>query len=125
MSDDRGSMTDPRSWGTAIRDVGPSYAVIFALLAVLAYLAFKVTPVVISLTTAIQQTTDVTASSALRQEHNQTTIIEQHGQMIQQNTEILSVISQQQKELSDQNTRILGLEADEKARSAHDALHSR
>ena len=108
-----------------IRDVGPSYAVIFALLALLSYLAFAGVPAIMVLAKSIQANTDITAASSLKAEQNQATIISQHGQMIEQNTELIKTVQDQQRELDSENTRILKLEADEYSRSAKDTLHGR
>ncbi len=117
-------MTDPRSWGAAIREAGPSYAVIFALIALLGYLAVQGVPAVMALTVAIQHNTDTVADTARdlanaqtatdsRQQKeldNEATMIEQHG-------ELISLLKTYSIETDD-------LWADKKARDAHAALRA-
>ena len=129
MAEQRGYVTDPKSWGAAIKEVGPNYAVIFALLALLGYLAFQGVPAVMALTGAIQRNTDVTSTSALRQEGNQTQIINQHGAMIQQNSQVLQqngqtldLLQKIQAREDHEDTRLDKLEADEYAHHARQVL---
>jgi hypothetical protein len=94
---------DPKSWAEAIRDVGPSYAVIFALLAILGYLAFKGVPEIMELTSAIQHNTDIVAASTVRQEKNQDALVanqtkgmELVPEMMAQHQHILSLLADRQ-----------------------------
>jgi hypothetical protein len=98
-----GGLMDPKSWGEAIQQVGPSYAVIFALLAILGYLAFKGVPEIMELTTAIQKNTDIVADSTVRQERNQEALIanqtkgmEVMPEMMAQHQHILSLLADRQ-----------------------------
>jgi hypothetical protein len=91
---------NPKTWGEAINEVGPTYAVIFALLAILGYLAFKGVPEIMELTKAIQSNTDVVASSAVRQEKNQEALIANQNkgmdfvpEMMAQHQHILSMLA--------------------------------
>ncbi len=89
-------MTDPKSWGQAISEIGIPGTTIIALLAILAYLAFKGVPAVVDLTLAINNST---AAAEKRQTSleagqanivtNQGTIIGNETLMIAQHTELL------------------------------------
>ena len=100
-----GKLTDPKSWGDAIKEVGAAYAIIFALIAVIGgigYVTIKVVsdqivPAIVMLTSAIQantdqsKATDLSVSGILAEQSkntqllvsNQSEIIEQHKAMQQ------------------------------------------
>ena len=99
------ALTDPKSWGDAIKEVGAAYAIIFALIAVIGgtgYVTIKVVsdrivPAIVMLTSAIQantdqsKATDLSVSGILAEQSkntqllvsNQSEIIEQHKAMQQ------------------------------------------
>jgi predicted PurR-regulated permease PerM len=126
---ERGYVTDPKSWGEAIRDVGPSYGVIFALLGMFAYLAFAGVPAINSMTLAIQ---DSTTAAAKRQEQilnwqntqtqlqvvstqNQTKIVEDQQEIIMQHGQMIDLMRGWSVQIDD-------LMADKKARDARATL---
>ena len=89
VAESRGAVTDPRSWGVFIKEVGVPGSTIFALLAILAYLAFKGVPAIVALSQAIQQNTDTVAATGAAAQKSQSenygnmqTMISQHGQII-------------------------------------------
>lgn len=122
---DTGNWKNPTSWAMAIQGVGPSYAIIFALLAMLGFLAFKGVPAVMALTMAIQQNTDEVAGLARGQEYNQALIIANQTKVIDNETEIIKQHESMQLLLDRTSTAIDDLIADDRARSAHDTLRKR
>jgi predicted HAD superfamily Cof-like phosphohydrolase len=91
---------DPRSWGDFVVEVGPSYAVIFALLAILGFLAFKGVPALINLTQAIQANTDqnvatekATHEVLAQNAQNSTAIISNQQQIIAQHDQMIKVLN--------------------------------
>jgi CHASE3 domain sensor protein len=119
---ERGYVTDPKTWAVAIRDVGPQYAVIFALLAVLGFLAFKGVPAVMDLASAIQRNTDSVLSVQKAEEWNQNIIVKNQGQVIDNETEIIKQHEEMRELLERQQSSVDDLIADEKARQAHEEL---
>ncbi len=75
-------LTDPKSWGQAIAEIGTSATTILALLAILAYLAFKGVPAVIDLTLAINNSTQAAEKRQTAIERNQETIISNQSTII-------------------------------------------
>lgn len=104
---ERGYVTDPKTWANAIITVGPQYAVIFALIAILAFLAFKGVPAIIALTEAIDRNSDQITGVAKAEEYNQsvivqnqTKIINNESDMIDQHGKILSLMANRETVLN-------------------------
>ncbi len=84
-----GTVVDPKSWGEAINRIGPTYAVIFAMLALGGYLAVKGVPAIVDLTVAINHNSDVVTGYASLQEKNQNLIIQNQGKIIDNATTMI------------------------------------
>jgi hypothetical protein len=123
VANDRGSLMDPKSWGEAVRDVGPSYGVIFALIALLGYLSVRGVPAIMMLTSAIQNNTDSVAQIAHGEEQNQTAIVANQSKIIDNESEIIQQHMEMNELIKQQSIEIDQLIADDKARAAHDILH--
>ena len=76
-------LTDPKSWGQAIAEVGIPGTTILALLAILAYLAFKGVPAVVDLTVAIGASTAAAEKRQASLEKTQDAILTNQGLIIQ------------------------------------------
>lgn len=98
MADD--SLYNPKGWGDFIVKVGPPFTVIFVLLAILAYLAFKGVPAIVDLKVAIQANTDQTAMAVRaiqevgdRNVANTTAIIRNQDAIIQQHDAMNKILA--------------------------------
>lgn len=114
--EDTGGLTNPQSWAQAILTIGPSYAVIFALLAILGWLAFKGVPAVMDLTLAINQNTSVVTHAIEQGTVAQQKINENEAETLRQHGEMIGILKQQDVELND-------LMADKYSRDAINKLH--
>ena len=83
-------MTDPKSWGQAIAEIGTSATTILALLAILAYLAFKGVPAVIDLTLAINNSTTAAEKRQTTLETGQGVIVTNQGVIINNETAMIA-----------------------------------
>lgn len=110
MAEQRGSLTDPLSWGKFVQEVGIPGATIFALLAMLGYLALSGVPAILKFAQAIQ---DSTQAAAVRQAQilkieqdqanteeqvirNQAEIINNETKMIDQHGDIVELLRNEQ-----------------------------
>ena len=129
---ERGYVTDPKSWAQAIKDVGPNYAVIFALLAVLGYLAFQGVPAIIGLTMAINHNTDTVVNIAgsqtatqARLVDNQSKDIQNQAAMIEQHGDMIGLLRELQAKVNRDDIQVDDLMADKKSRDARNRLRER
>ena len=82
-------MTDPKSWGQAIAEIGTTTTTILALLAILGYLAFKGVPAVVDLTVAINDSTNAAEKRQTTLEKGNDTIITNQGLIIDNETAMI------------------------------------
>ena len=98
-----GTAIDPRTWAGAIKEVGASFAVIFALLAIGAYLALKAVPAVVDLTVAINHNSDVITAHEVVQEKNQEAIITNQGLIISNESAMIAQHGELQELLKEEH----------------------
>lgn len=129
---ERGTWTDPVSWGRFVQEVGINGATILALLGMLSFLAFRAVPAIVDLSIAIERSTD---AAAVRQtqiielekalEHNDQVLVENQGKIIDHEGTMIEQHGEMQELLKRSDTEIDDLMADKKARDAVEKLHRR